>query len=411
MKTVAVIGAGISGLTVAQRLKDRFNVKVFEKESRPGGLIKCERIDGYLYHKVGGHVFNSKQQNTLDWFWRFFDKENEFVKAERNAIIAMPDSSLVGYPIENHIYMLKSEYVQKIVGDLLSIAKNGDSSPENFEDFLIKRFGSTLFSLYFCPYNEKIWKTDLKNIPLSWLSGKLPMPTVEDIIYNNFCRAGENKMVHSAFYYPRNNGSQFIANRLAENLNIAYSSPAVAIKKTAKQWTVNAECFDMVVFCGNIKDLPSIMSTDIKNIDKLTFHGTTTVLCEIEQNPYSWIYLPSQDYAAHRIICTGNFSVSNNADGKMSGTVEFTDKLDRNEINLQLAKIPFFRKYITHQYTPCTYPVQDAATRQIVSSLKEEMATGGFYFTGRFADWEYYNMDAAIDAAMLLADKILTKNS
>ena len=33
---VAVIGAGISGLTVAQLLKDKYEVTVYEKEDKPG---------------------------------------------------------------------------------------------------------------------------------------------------------------------------------------------------------------------------------------------------------------------------------------------------------------------------------------------------------------------------------------
>lgn len=35
---VAVIGAGISGLTVAQLLKDKYHVTVYEKDDKPGGL-------------------------------------------------------------------------------------------------------------------------------------------------------------------------------------------------------------------------------------------------------------------------------------------------------------------------------------------------------------------------------------
>ena len=34
---VAIIGAGISGLTVAQLLKDKYQVTVYEKDDRPGG--------------------------------------------------------------------------------------------------------------------------------------------------------------------------------------------------------------------------------------------------------------------------------------------------------------------------------------------------------------------------------------
>ena len=51
---VAVIGAGISGLTVAQLLKDKYHVTVYEKDDKPGGLIKCDRINGSLFHTCGG---------------------------------------------------------------------------------------------------------------------------------------------------------------------------------------------------------------------------------------------------------------------------------------------------------------------------------------------------------------------
>ena len=68
MKKVAVIGAGISGLTAAQLLKDRYKVVVYEKDTLPGGLIKCKRVEGSLFHTCGGHVFNSKYTHVLIGF-------------------------------------------------------------------------------------------------------------------------------------------------------------------------------------------------------------------------------------------------------------------------------------------------------------------------------------------------------
>lgn len=35
MKKIAIIGAGISGLSIAQLLKDRYEVTVFESASKP----------------------------------------------------------------------------------------------------------------------------------------------------------------------------------------------------------------------------------------------------------------------------------------------------------------------------------------------------------------------------------------
>jgi protoporphyrinogen oxidase len=410
MESVAIIGGGISGLTIAQCLKNKYDVTVFESETRPGGLIKCERIDGNLYHIVGGHVFNSKRQDVLDWFWQFFNREEEFIKATRNAIVYL--GKPIGYPIENHIYQFDKDIQKKIIIDLLDIQKFGRPDPINFEEFLRFRFGETLYDLYFKPYNEKVWKCDLKNVPLSWLAGKLPMPTVDEIIFDNFNKESEMNMVHSTFYYAKHNGSQFLIDRLAEGLKIIYNTTIKRLEKSGTKWKLNEIKFDKIVFCGNIKDLPAILDgmIDIKSylkpIEELEFHGTTSVLCEIENNPYSWIYMPDKNHDSHRIICTGNFSETNNAKGKMTATIEFTDNVGKMEIIENLKMIPLHPKYIEHRFTKFTYPIQNTATREMILDLKRCLKIKNIYLLGRFAEWEYYNMDAAVGAAIDLSKNI-----
>lgn len=119
MKKIAIIGAGVSGLSVAHFLKEKFDVTIFEKENAPGGLIRCRRVNGNLFHICGGHVFNSKRRDVLDWFWSKFIREEEFSKADRNACVFLDkgDNSLehdvIPYPIENHIYLFDNETQRK----------------------------------------------------------------------------------------------------------------------------------------------------------------------------------------------------------------------------------------------------------------------------------------------------------
>lgn len=411
MKRIAIIGAGVSGLTVAQQLKDRYKVTVYEKESTPGGLIRCRRVDGNLYHICGGHIFNSKRQDVLEWFWNRFDRETEFTKADRNSVVFMKDDKHIPYPVENHIYLFDEELQKHFIDDLVTIARAKGYEPQNFEEFLKYRFGETLYRLYFQPYNEKVWRRSLTNVPLSWLEGKLPMPTVQEMIYNNINQVKEKNFVHSTFFYEKMNGSQFIADRLAQGIDVRYDSGIECIKRVADGWIVNEEQYDAVVFCGNVKHLPSLLNgvdltAFVKDIDALEYHGTTSVFCEIDKNPYSWIYLPDDNYDAHRIICTGNFATSNNAVGKMTATVEFTDEISKDEILRQLKVIPMNPKYLDHYYNKYTYPIQDKNTRSMIAGLKYHLATEQFYFTGRFADWEYYNMDVAMGAAIDLCKNI-----
>ena len=409
----AIIGGGISGLTVANLLSENNQVVVFEACSRPGGMIKCDIVNGCLFHTTGGHVFNSKRKEVMDWFWSFFDKDCQFTKTFRNSSVFMPDGKEIPYPLENHFYMLGQEVGKSVVDDLVEIVSHKSLELDNFEDFLKGRFGRTLYDLYFRPYNEKIWRRNLNKVPLSWLEGKLPMPTVEAIIYNNIFHVKEKSFVHSSFYYPKNGGSQFIADTFAKGVDIRYSTRVQRLVKAPQdKLIVEGETFDRVVFCGNIKQLPQLLSdyTEIlgfiEPIEQLEFHGTTSVFCEIAKNPYSWIYLPSREHDSHRIICTGNFSKANNADNRLTATVEFTDYISKDEILENLSKIPLNPQYITHHYEKYTYPIQDNDTRNMIFQLKNRLADNNIYLCGRFAEWEYANMDVCMGSAMDLIKEI-----
>ena len=384
-------------------------VVIFEKESTPGGLIRCKRVNDILYHCVGGHVFNSRNNHVLNWFWQQFNK-SDFERSIRHAVVSLADGTCVDYPIENHLYQMPGEMREAVLDDLLHIAATGYPDDSNFDAFLLHRFGKTLYHEYFAPYNRKIWRRELSDVPLNWLEGKLPMPTVREILAANIGQLKEMNMVHSTFHYPRYGGSQFIADTLAHGLDIRYNAPVDILQRQGQTWSLNNEEFDRIIFCGNIKELPSMLvgtGIGLSHIDKLEYHGTTSVLCEIDANPYSWIYMPSEAHEAHRIICTGNFATSNAPNGMSTATIEFSKKMNRPEIEEQLQRIPFSPRYIAHRHTPCTYPVQNEQTRGIIDDARKLLEPHGIYLLGRFAEWEYYNMDAAMGAGMALLDQLV----
>lgn len=405
-----VIGAGISGLSIAQLLNKDNEVTVLEKDERPGGMMKCDNINGALFHTTGGHVFNTKRQDVADFFWSFFNRDLEFLKAKRNASINF-NKEQIPYPIENFLYYLSDEIGLKIIDELLKLDNSKKS--KNFEEFLINRFGETLFQIYFKPYNEKIWKCDLKNVPLTWLDGKLPMPAVGEILYNNIFKKEEDKFVHSSFYYPLKNGSQFIIDRFSESLEIRYGHDVRVIEKKGDKWIVDGIEADRIIYCINIKELPRLLKNKEiiekfgNSIEALKFHGTTSVFCTLSPNQYSWIYLPDKDYDAHRIICTGNFSTNNNGKYALTGTVEFTDEVSTDDIIAQLEDIPFSPSYLTHHYQKYTYPIQDFKTKGLIEDLKKELQPEGMFLCGRFAEWEYSNMDVCMGSAIDLYNNII----
>ena len=225
------------------------------------------------------------------------------------------------------------------------------------------------------------------------------MPTTQEMRDINTRHIEEKTFVHSTFWSEKNNGSQYIADRLAEGLDIRYGCGIDSILYDGEKWKILGDTFDKVVFCGNIKDMVKMiagvdLSDFIPAVEALDYHGTTSVFCEIDANPYSWIYLPS----------------SNNSSAlpkdRITATVEFTDEISKENILENLSKIPLHPVYLSHCYNHYTYPIQNNQTRKLISDVKQKLASTGFYLTGRFADWEYYNMDVAMGCAIDLCKKI-----
>jgi hypothetical protein len=280
---------------------------------------------------------------------------------------------------------------------------------------LINSFGETLFNIYFEPYNEKIWKTPLKDVPLDWLDGKLPMPNISDILTSNILRKGESNMVHSNFYYAKEGGSQFIVDKLSERLEFVHKGVHVnEIVKCGAKWSINGQLFDFVVYTGDVRRLESIcngieIDRDlIKDLSSLKSNGTSNVLCEIDKNDISWLYIPSREVLPHRIIYTGNFSSNNNGQKERTTcTIEFSGKVSENIIREEIKKLPGNPTPLAFNYEENSYVIHSKNTKINIDRLKSQLMDSNFYLLGRFAEWEYYNMDKAIEAAMELTEEIV----
>ncbi len=72
----------------------------------------------------------------------------------------------------------------------------------------------------------------------------------------------------------------------------------------------------------------------------------------------------------------------------------------------EIEKLPGNLKPIKTNYHPNSYVIQDGRTREIIDKTKDLLKPTQLYLCGRFAEWEYYNMDKAIEAAMSLAGEL-----
>ena len=408
---IAVLGAGVSGLSVARLLKDKgHEVTVFEKESTVGGLARSRYVNGILYDPYGGHILNSKKPEVMEWAFSILPKE-KWQYTVRNAKIYM-NGKFVSYPFELSLCELDIDDATDCVHDFI-LAQNG-KEPDNFRDWLVWNFGQAICERYMIPYNKKIWAYPLEQMETKWMQGKMPLPSKKEIIRSMLLKdPTERKMPHSTFYYPINGGIQSFMDAIAAGSDIRCNSAVTRIEKTNNEWSVNGERFDRIISTIPLPILAKVMTGIpdgvLKHINDLKYNSLTTVLFECPETEITWLYIPSKEYRSHRVSYQSTMTPYANAkSGRGAAAFEIIGKrfdvsgLDKAE-NV-LPKELEYKKTLDSEFTEFAYVIHDKNYRSNIETILEYFKTvQGFDLLGRWGTWNYKNMDLCIWDAMELA--------
>ncbi|EKZ8862261.1 NAD(P)-binding protein, partial [Campylobacter coli] len=262
---IGIIGAGISGMSVARLLKDCFEVEILEKETFVGGIARTKDVNGVAYHVVGGHCFNSIYPDVLDFVFNEVLQKDYWNLIERKAK-ALFRNQWISYPVEfaiPEIDKIDSFLGMKIVQEMLNASYEKGS---NLEEWFINHFGPTLSREYFLPYNEKIWGINPKEMDNSWIIDekqmKLPVPTKINF-YKSLISNSENifdNMPHAFYYYPKTNNQNTFIEALSVGLNIIYSYEVECIEYCNQKWYINGEKqYDILINTSPLDLIPNIL--------------------------------------------------------------------------------------------------------------------------------------------------------
>lgn len=409
---IAVLGAGVSGLTAARRLSDKgFDVVVYEKCDKAGGLAKTRITNGYVYDPHGGHIFNSKHQEVVDWVFSLFPK-SEWQFNVRNAKILFKDK-YISYPFELSLCELDMQDAVDCVHDFI-LAKNGEK-PDNYRDWLVWNFGRGIAERYMLPYNEKIWAYPLEKMETSWMEGKMPLPDKKEMIASMLLKdPTERKMPHSTFYYPLHGGIQSMIDKISEGLDLRTGQEIKSIAKRETKYIINnSEAFDYVISTIPLPELSRAMELPDrvkKAIDGLKFNSLTTVLCKCPETDISWLYVPDKEYRMHRIGYQSALTPYAAPTGTGSGAIEIigsrfevTKDIIRQKgvapEKLELSEV------LDYQFTDYAYVIHDLDYgKNKAEVLNYFDGINDFSLLGRFATWNYKNMDLCMLDAFRLTD-------
>ena len=92
-----VAGAGLAGITLAERIASELDrpVVILEKRAVPGGNIRDDvNSDGILVHSYGPHVFHTNDREVYEYLSRFTDW-----RPYHHRVLAWVDGKYVPLPI------------------------------------------------------------------------------------------------------------------------------------------------------------------------------------------------------------------------------------------------------------------------------------------------------------------------
>lgn len=428
----AILGGGISGVAAARFLAEAgHDVDVFEKEREPGGLMRSDTIDGYVFDRAGGHIMFTKS----DWCRGFFGElfgEDEVTSTIRNTKILFR-GRFVHYPFENGIGDLDpEERLQCLKGyvEAWVARRSGAKTPDNFADWTRHRFGDGIADGFMLPYNEKIWKVDLSEMGVDWVDGRVPDAPLDDVLRSAMGQRTEGYTHQMKFQYPLTGGFQQVFDRTAKPIaaKLHAQTPVRSVEKKGDQYDVDGTMYDRVISTIPLPILADVLKgwapANRAAAKSLKHRGVTSILYSIDGSdvkPYSWIYLPHASQGpANRVTFMSNYSPRNAPSGRGSIQAEITHDgpLDVNSELLEglrksLAREGLFSeatsKTIHHYSNEWAYILYDKGfteRRRLAIDGAEKL---GVIPLGRFGRFDYFNSDQCLVSARECVDRILAE--
>jgi UDP-galactopyranose mutase len=164
---VIVVGAGLFGLTVAERIASETSkrVVIVEKRSDIGGnaFSYTDPKTGIEVHKFGSHLFHTSNERVWDYVNRF-TKFTDY----RHRVFTKHNGAVYSMPINLHTLSIffGKDLDPSGARDLVeSKSVNKSEKFASFEEKAISLLGLEIYEAFFKNYTLKQWQTDPQLLP------------------------------------------------------------------------------------------------------------------------------------------------------------------------------------------------------------------------------------------------------
>ena len=424
--TLGILGGGLSGLSLAYFYGS--DCEVLEKDSVCGGLCRTIKKGRFLYD-LGGHIIFSADKKIRNIMHKMLGKNKK--QYRRNNKIWFK-KRFVKYPFENGLASLPKKDIYECLFHFLNRPK---LKPRNYKEWCYYRFGKGIAEKYLIPYSEKIWKIPTNEMGLDWISGRIPDPPLEDILKSAIGIETEGYIQQLNFLYPKHGGIQSLIHAIEKKVhNIERNFEIRHISKSRGKWMVSdgkrEKIFNRIVSTLPLPDLirafDKVPAHVKKAAESLRWNSLICIMLAVRSKKPSdkfAVYFPQPELLFHRICYYDFFGGEYAPEGFSTIVAEITckpcDDIYKMEDSILIEKVVsglssqgFINPkdvYITDVARSLYgYVINHLSYRKNLKIIYDFTQQTGIMLCGRFAEWQYLNMDACIKHGMDCAARLRT---
>jgi len=408
---IAVLGAGISGLSTAWLLKRRgIDVRLLEASDRIGGLARSFEWHG-VKCDIAPHRFFTNDQEILSTFLNLVPMSAH----KRNSRIFMA-GHVMRDPINPVELVLKlpAATSSRLVWDFLFKPTLPEDS---FESMAISSFGRGLYEFFFLPYTRKLFGVSPREISAEWGKQKLRSSGLADALKRN------SKTFFRGFHYPNQGGYQAISDAFCESICDLETLGATVTGLDSTGDRISGVTYQLggrehVLACDRvISTIPStVLGGMLGHEVKLRFKPIQIVYLNISRPqvmPHHWIYFGDGDVVINRLAEFKNFSHDHTAEDNTVLCAEVTVDTDSpvEDVLTALERYQLIdRKDVNDTLTipiRCGYPIYDRGYEAIREGALDFF--NGFenlHLVGRNAEFRHIDADEDFASANHLINEL-----
>lgn len=426
---LGIIGAGPSGLALSLFVQQPH--EILEASDHVGGHAASVIEDGYTFD-YGPHILFSKDKDILQFLIHILG--DNVSRCRRNNKIAFKQK-LVKYPFENALNELELEDNFACIHDFL-FNTHPKSSPKNMKEWFLGTFGNSLCEYYLFPYNEKVWNVPIDALSMS-LCERIPAPDPTDLLKSALGYSTEGYLHQLYYHYPKIGGYQAISEALLGQKQIEYHFKVKDILVLSPNRIIvrdeigREKEFSRLVSTMPVHQLihcfePGLIPTAIIDaVNSLVVNKMVVVSLGIKGNDfnqYTAVYFADRDFLVNRVSFPATFSPYNVPDGHWSIQAEITLAPDSPLYNMSDAELLLHVQdglikngilafddevvYTRIDKINESYVVYTVGYEKRIQSVRAFFASMGIDLLGRFGNFDYINIDMAVERALWLSKQL-----